>query len=710
MKRITALVLTLVLMFSFSMSAFAKVTPALDKTVIKAGDEVTVTLTLEDETLTEVNCFEYWIFYNAEKFEFKESKKGDVMAVPADEDDYPLGINCSKPVQRDGRDCMVVSVVDTYSKGLTVEPGVLRKVIFTARENLTAGEELGFDIQLGFLKTLKNGKQEIIEGAGQLSTAALTLTVESEQPQDPFNGYTVTAPADITVAKGEEIAVSFAVGNTDDNVTAYNAFQLMLIYDADMLAYSQVRLGESAVAADSSMVQVSNNDTDGFLTITGCGEDRSAPITVVFTDKAIGTSVVKLTEAKIDMAANASIQDTPDATILDDVCEITVSGYTVKLYKDFTGEDVANPNKDYTFTAKDKNYKYSVSVMVGYDLIDDYIVDNGDGSFTIPAEYITGNITVITNSKTPKVFTVTKDTDLVNGGKKAIYLTDYTFKLKDVAGYTVSLDGITIGGKAYTGYRLTDGTYTIPGADITGDIVINAKKELIPVTETTVTFEGDAAGEIVGGTTQTAELGKDFPFEINKDEKYDYTVKIGEEELLPGEDGRYVIPADKLTAEGVKISITKTAKSGLTVAVAEYLKLGSSAESKTMWLVTATGTLGEGKVYAYDENAMFWSGKYDAYAWLVITEGSETLTVDAAKALVTEAAADKTEVAYNFDVNMTNGVVDTNDAQLVYNMYNFYYNDFSKVSMEKFLRADLNGDKSITVNDAAAIVDHIMGK
>lgn len=92
-----------------------------------------------------------------------------------------------------------------------------------------------------------------------------------------------------------------------------------------------------------------------------------------------------------------------------------------------------------------------------------------------------------------------------------------------------------------------------------------------------------------------------------------------------------------------------------------------------MWLVTAAGTLGEGKVYAYDENAMFWSGKYDAYAWLVITEGSETLTIDAAKALVSEATADKTEVAYNFDVNMTNGVVDTNDAQLVYNMYNFRF-------------------------------------
>ena len=528
------------------------------------------------------------------------------------------------------------------------------------------------------------------------------MSVEENKDQ----GYTVTAPADISVLKGEDIAVAFTVGNTDENVTAYNAFQLVVSYDPAKLAFSQLKLGDTPVAQDSNTVQISDNN--GILTIKGCGEDRSAPITVVFTDKGIGSSTVNLTEAKIDMAAHAPSQDTPDATILDAECKINVKGCSVNLSSDFTGESIAIPGEDYTFTAKDKNYDYDVTVTVGGTPIEG-VVDNGDGSFTIPGEKITGAVEVTTADKTPKTFDVTLDGDLVNGADKATYLTDYTFTLKDVEGYTVSLEGVTIGGTAYTGYALTDGTFTIPGADITGDIAISAKKEPIPVTETTVTFEGDAAGEVVGGPTQKAELGKDFSFEITKDEAYDYTVMLGDEELLPNGEGKYVIPADKLTAEGVKITITKTAKTELTVAVAEYLKLGSSDESKTMWLVTVTGTLGEGKVYAYDGNAMFWSEKYNAYAWLVITEGSETLTVDAAKALVAEATADKTEVAYNFDVNMTSGV-DTNDAQLVYNMYNFYYNDFATVSMEKFLRADLNGDKTINVSDAAAVVDHIMGK
>ena len=41
-------------------------------------------------------------------------------------------------------------------------------------------------------------------------------------------------------------------------------------------------------------------------------------------------------------------------------------------------------------------------------------------------------------------------------------------------------------------------------------------------------------------------------------------------------------------------------------------------------------------------------------------------------------------------------------------MYNAKYTSFDSCSMEKFLRADMNGDKTLTVNDAAAIVNIIL--
>lgn len=62
----------------------------------------------------------------------------------------------------------------------------------------------------------------------------------------------------------------------------------------------------------------------------------------------------------------------------------------------------------------------------------------------------------------------------------------------------------------------------------------------------------------------------------------------------------------------------------------------------------------------------------------------------------------------SMDVNGS-GKVDASDAQLVYNMYNAMYNSFGgDVTVEKYLRADVNKDGEINVQDAAAIIAHIL--
>ena len=80
-----------------------------------------------------------------------------------------------------------------------------------------------------------------------------------------------------------------------------------------------------------------------------------------------------------------------------------------------------------------------------------------------------------------------------------------------------------------------------------------------------------------------------------------------------------------------------------------------------------------------------------------------------AAAAIGETAGKAVSIDYSGDVNAT-GNVDVNDAQLVYNMYNVKYTSFTSCTMEKFLRADMNFDKSLTVADAAAIVSIILSK
>ena len=62
----------------------------------------------------------------------------------------------------------------------------------------------------------------------------------------------------------------------------------------------------------------------------------------------------------------------------------------------------------------------------------------------------------------------------------------------------------------------------------------------------------------------------------------------------------------------------------------------------------------------------------------------------------------------SMDVNMS-GKLDANDAQFVYNMYNNMYSGITTdVTIEKYLRADVNGSKTVTTEDAAAVVNKIM--
>ena len=160
-------------------------------------------------------------------------------------------------------------------------------------------------------------------------------------------------------------------------------------------------------------------------------------------------------------------------------------------------------------------------------------------------------------------------------------------------------------------------------------------------------------------------------------------------------DDWYVICPDKATAV-----------EALRLARLEFAKLGLELNDKTMMLVTVKGTPENGSAFTYDGNTMYKVEGYgtDWYAWLVILGKDQTLTKEDAAAKVAVSAADNVvTIANGYDVNMT-GVVDINDAQLVYDIYNGTYGDFGKVSMEKFLRADVNASKNVDSADAVAIV------
>ena len=234
---------------------------------------------------------------------------------------------------------------------------------------------------------------------------------------------------------------------------------------------------------------------------------------------------------------------------------------------------------------------------------------------------------------------------------------------------------------------------------MTGNITITVNKTLKPVETTKIIFQGEGAADVVGGSEQTANNGQDFSFTLNKKVGYNYTVKLGGDTIEPNTDGGYTIPGANINGTDITVTVEKESAVTRAIEVYEYVKLNE----KSMFLVIADGKAVDSNVLTYDSNIMFWSEKYNAYAYLVVSDKTLDEIKAEAESKIGEAVAMTTSIEYDGDVNMS-GVIDVNDAQLTWNVYIAMYEDFNAVSMEKLLRADVNGDKTVDTKDSAAII------
>ena len=340
-----------------------------------------------------------------------------------------------------------------------------------------------------------------------------------------------------------------------------------------------------------------------------------------------------------------------------------------------------------------------------------------DGKYTIPAGEITGDITITAVGKT---YTVTKAgtgaDDVTLNGNTATYGTNYTFTLTPEANYAYTVT-VTAGGKSVTHTPGADGkTYTIDGKDITDNLTITVTKE---ADKAQINFTGSGSADVVNGSaSQIVEPGQEFKFSINKENGYAYTVTATKKDgtavtVKDNGDGTYTIAGADIAAGDV-ITVTvekKLIETKYTVEVNEFVKLDNA---RSVFLITAKlngdAKLADGKVLAYGNNAMFQNAnRYnDAYAYLVISDKSlAEVKAEAEKAgQITEVEGSAEIFNVNGDVNYT-GLVDINDAQLVYNIYNAKYDSFDTTTMAMFLAADMNGSKTVDVNDAVAVVAKI---
>lgn len=725
-KQIFSFILAIAMLLSVVPVAFAVETGQIftltfDNKAPHAGDKITATINL-DQTPSDYYKVTTTLKYNKDVLTYESytcSWEGMTCTVTEKNSGDDKSKVFFKIDSNKGKD------TDILNKIQTRQTGAFATVTFKVNDSCKVGQAINYTFLGSFydakaMAAINNarvtGSLAVTEQGGSIITVPKTET-----------GYSVSMGADQQLVSGQRVRIPVTVASSEKKITGFNAYDMTFTYDPAALT-----LNTKTGAAANLTVE----DNNGTVRVRRYGDavPLGEALALEFTTKATATSAVTLTNAKFDLDANSINFDAPEATISDADTVVNANNFTVTLPDAFTSDETRLVPKGGSFTFKpvDSHYTYTFTVKMG-DSATEGLTFGANDTYTI--ENISGNVEVTYTGKTPKQYDVKYkidedvEQDVTKGPETVTYLNDYSFVVTPRAGYSYRVIYSVDNGDPFVHTVIAvptandDGTltYTIPGKEIVGGVEI----WIDPNTESgiPVVFTGNGVEDAASGNASS--MGKNMPyyFTLNQRESCDYTVTAYYQPLATPTaskrpatvrslgNGKYVVEAVNYNdylyvyarSWNLVVKVEKVSHSAEEVTVSKYLELND----KTMMLVTVKGTPEGGSAFTYDSNTMYKVEGYgtDRYAWLVIVDKGQTLTQEEAAAKVAISAADNVvTITPSFDVNMT-GKVDVNDAQLVYDMYNGAYSDFTQVSVEKFLRADVNATKVVDHTDAVAIVN-----
>ena len=729
MKRILALFMAVVLVIGLLPSAaFAAegdspiVVSTADKTNVKPGEKLTITYTLAHD-LDYMTALDIVLRYDATLFQFVST-------------DIDGSVWFDNPTQNGayGADSQALVRIRQYNDDNeeTIVAGKICSVTFASLDNISGAQTaFFFNGTTGLSRSSIEVDAETLyvkDGAfnhGESDPIKVTITPDGAGPIPTATGYTVSMGADQQVAAGQQVRIPVTVASGEKGITGFNAYDMTFTYDPAALTLN-------TKTGDAGNLTVEDNNGTVRVRRYGDAVPLGEALALDFTAKATASSTVTLTNAKFDLDANSINFDAPDANISDADTVVNANNFTVTLPDEFTSDAetrLVPGGGRFTFKPVDSHYTYTFTVKMG-DTVKEGLTFGANDTYTI--ENISGNVVVTCTNKTPKQYDVTYkidtdvEQDVTRGPEKATYLKDYSFTVTPRAGITYDVSYSTPSTAGTTKILIPtvndNGTitYTVPANRVVEDLRIYVRSsatEGIPVVIT-----GNGAEDAASGNASSMGRNMPYYFTLNQRENCDYTVTAYYQPLntptaskRPATvrslgNGKYVVEAVDYNVYlrsadhwNLVVNVEKVSHSAEEVTVSKYLELND----KTMMLITVKGTPEGGKAFTYDGNTMYKVNAYgtDQYAWLVIVDKGQSLTQEEAAAEVAISAADNVvTITPSFDVNMS-GKVDVNDAQLVYDMYNGTYSDFTQVSVEKFLRADVNATKAVDHTDAVAIVN-----
>ncbi len=556
-----------------------------------------------------------------------------------------------------------------YANNFTNGVGDLKTITFQI-PSLEVGE-YAFYVKNVIMYSDLLGKENV---SIPVTNTAILHIVESES-ELPSVGYTANLSGPAAATLEQEITYKVTVDQP------FAAAELQVRYDNEKLNFTG-----SAQSISNGLIKIATYGADnpaGYSFELPFIADNTGEVTVELEAAAFGTQ----TEAETADLKAAQITNAAVATT------INKATHTVTVNNDILTDVTIEHGGSYTYQINDyqpANYQYELNVTMNDQSVD--VTINTDGNVTI------ANVTddlVITLTKTAKkydvIFKTTSGVLNLPKEEKATYGEVYSVDLPTAeTHYALVITSVSINGQIYTGYTVDNDILTIPGEAIAGEIeiVIDQVQNEFPVT-----VNGISASELANYSEYTT-AGQYYTLEISPETPYVYTVTA----TVSGQTVQVTASGNQYTIEAptgpVVFTVTKSLPGE--AEVTEYIKL----DGTSMYLIQYKTTKLNGQVYTCQGKPMFWSSKYNAYCCLMIDITMPDVAFGVEKKTTTE-------IDYSCDVNMT-GKVDANDAQLVYNIYNASYSTFTEnVTIEKFLRADVDGNRTVNTADAAKIIEEI---
>ena len=297
------------------------------------------------------------------------------------------------------------------------------------------------------------------------------------------------------------------------------------------------------------VLKAKRSNYEDFVTTDGKGNVTGVDVNMYFVAPSMKVTASGGTESEVWLkngTASSVYNFTLSAEGLSDYCvpgyDVTATDSVANVFT-VTAADTAEYGKDYSFTVLKHVDNVVIEVAIGGTA---YTLSAPDNNvYTIPGAAITGTIAITVREPIEVTATPTvTDVFEVTAPATAAYKQDYSFTVKKIA-KNVTME-VTVGGEPYAlGAPINDGEYTIPGASVTGAIVIKVYEPLTVTKPANVNFTlmGDdtVARNGLYEFTVTASAG----FVVKE-------VKVGDA-VLTATDNKYSYHAG---TEGFAISVT----------------------------------------------------------------------------------------------------------------------------------------------------------